>query len=66
MGLHQVLGGASCMYLLLRREDVAGKDPVFFFVLISALYLSFILYLLYLYSRMGKRASMTGLDPMDL
>ena len=54
------------MDLLLGREDMAGKKSVFFLVLTSALHFSLILHLLYLYSRMGERASMAGSDLMDL
>src|SRR6516164_4474966 len=67
MYLHQTLEkGASCTDLLIGWEDVAGEDSVSFLILISILYLSLILHLLYLYSRVGERASLAGLDSMDL
>ena len=56
---------AGCMDFLFGREDVAGKDSVFFLILTFVLYLSLILHLLYLYSRMGEEASPAGSDLMD-
>ena len=65
MGLCQVLGnGASCMDLLLGREDVAGKEFVSFLILTFIFHFCFVLLHLYFYSGMGKWASMTGSDPM--
>ena len=55
------------MYLLFGGKDVAGKDPVFFLILTSILHLCFVLlYLLYLYSRAGKRTCMASSDLLNL
>ena len=54
------------MDFLFGREDVAGKDSVFFLILTSILYLGFILYLLYLYFRIRERASIASSDLTDL
>ena len=46
---------------------MAGKDPVFFLILTSILHLCFVLlYLLYLYSRAGKRICMASSDLLNL
>jgi hypothetical protein len=53
------------MDLLIGRENVAGEDFVSFLILTSVLYLSLVLHLLYLYSRVGEGASLAGPDSMD-
>jgi hypothetical protein len=53
------------MDLLIGREDMAGKDSVSFLILISALYLSLVLHLLYLHSRVGEGARLACSDSTD-
>jgi hypothetical protein len=50
---------------LIGREDVAGEDSVFFLILTSALHLSLIIHLLYLYSGVGEGVFQAGLGLMD-